>query len=199
MKDDDYKPWEDPHSIWKTEAAFNSYLRSGIRKALWSRYPVKINWKNEACRPVSDLERKSGKFHPSTKFVGACTYCNEAFPKSKLEVDHISQASQVKLSFETVGEFIQNTLCASDNFCLTCKPCHKIKSHQEKNPNMTFEEARIDKDVIDKMKMKVDAQKKQLLRYGFSEDEITNKEKRRACFSKHLTMLAEEKKKRLGK
>lgn len=182
----DYKPWEDPHSIWKTEAAFNSWLRGSVRKAVWSRYPVKVAWKNAACRPVTDLERKSGKFHPSTKFVGDCVYCNEAFPKSKLEVDHIEQASQTKLSYSTVGEFIQNTLCSSDNFCLSCKPCHKIKSHAEKK-GLTFKEAKIDKEVILKCKQKTDAQIRQLKHIGFTDDEISNATKRRECWTKYLT------------
>ena len=41
------QPWEEFPDIWKTKAAFFAWLRGGLRRAVWEKYPPKIKFKNE--------------------------------------------------------------------------------------------------------------------------------------------------------
>ena len=182
----DYKPWEDEHTIWKTESSYMGWVRSGLRKSVWQRYPIKLNWKKAIAQPLTDAQRKSGEFHTSTKSVIQCVFCETWFPASKIEVDHIEEATSEKLTFDTVESFFYGLVCPSTNYQGACKDCHKCKSHMIRYGFETMEDAKLDKDIIAAMKIKVPKQKQQLLRYGFTEEEITNKEKRKECYRKHI-------------
>lgn len=75
-------PWETHSHIWKTKAAFFSYLRGNLRKAIWDTYPVKLDFKNNnVSAPPPDYKgrAKSGAY---------CSLSGEWVPKSYLEVDH---------------------------------------------------------------------------------------------------------------
>lgn len=145
----DKNPWETPEGsqVWKTSSEYFTWLRGALRR-IWSDYPLRKVWKKEQLRPVTKEERASKKFHPSTKNVGECHYCKEDFAGSKLECDHVEGSSGCR-SYETASDFLWH--CAGDNgdnWVLACKPCHKIKSHQESRGFSTFEEAAADKQAI---------------------------------------------------
>jgi len=70
-------------SVWKTRAAFFSWLRGGLRRAVWEKYPPKLMFKNAQCLPPPEGytgKAKSGK---------PCALTGEWTGKSKLEVDHL--------------------------------------------------------------------------------------------------------------
>ena len=147
-------PWEDPNSVWKTEAQYFTWLRGSLRK-LWSDYPLRQEWKKKSLRPVTQQERESKKFHPSTKNVGQCVFCKEWFPGSKLQVDHM-ESSDGCHNYETAEKFLW--YCGgltSDHFQLSCVPCHKIETYREKQ-GISFEEARATKEAIAIQKQKQD-------------------------------------------
>lgn len=73
------------------------------------------------------------------------------FPASKLEVDHVEQAGSCN-SWETAYEFLYKLLDCNDNWVLTCKPCHKIKSYAERM-DISFAEAYVAKKAIEVMKL----------------------------------------------
>lgn len=164
-----YKPWESPEGkiVWKNEAAYWEWLRGALRR-LWSDYPLRKQWKNSQLRPVTAEEKLRKVFHPSTKKVGMCVFCKQEMAGSKLECDHVVE-SEGCTSEETAVNFLWH--CGGqtgENFQLACKPCHKIKSHQVKKGFTTFEEAALDKQIIqwEKDNKGIAKQRKLLESYG---------------------------------
>lgn len=146
--------WKHPLSIWKTKSEYFIWLRGHMRR-IWADFPLRAEWKKTQLRPVTKEERLAKVFHPSTKSVGQCYLCKGWFSASKLECDHI-QASEGCYDFETAQKFLWH--CAADdpaNWALVCKPCHKVKSHAERQ-GLTFEEAQVEKETIAIIKAKKD-------------------------------------------
>lgn len=147
-------PWTTPEGskVWKdskgnpSEALYWQWLRGALRR-LWSDYPLRKVWKQSQLRPVTQEEKEAKLFHTSTKNVGQCSFCKEWMAGSKLECDHLVE-SEGCTSKETAESFLWHCggLVAED-FRLACKPCHKIRSHQQKTGG-TFEEAAIQKEII---------------------------------------------------
>ena len=111
------------------------------------------------------------------KSLGVCHYCSESFGKSALEVDHVKQAGQCN-SWETAQQFLRNLLDCNDNWVLACKPCHKIKSYSEAH-DLTFEEARQAKKVIEIMKQPVKSILAFCQDYEYDVSTLTNAAKRK--------------------
>ncbi len=151
-------PWETPEgkAIWPTEAKYWEWLRGSLRR-LWSDYPLRKEWKKRQLRLVTKEEREANLYHPSTKHVGQCSFCNEWMAGSKLECDHLVE-SQGCTSKETAESFLWH--CGGltgDAFRLACKPCHKTRSYQQRVGG-SFEEAKIQKQAIAIMNEKNDKQ-----------------------------------------
>lgn len=165
------EPWENHPEIWKTKAAFFTYLRGGIRQ-IWSRYPAKLAWKSE------QMQLPPKGYTGRAKKMGTCHYCKNLFAASSLEVDHVDQAGTCN-SWDTAAEFLHALLDTNGNWVLACIPCHKIKSYAER-AGVNFEEAIIQKRVIEVMK-----DKQALLalckKYGYNVSTLTNATKRKAA------------------
>ncbi len=135
------KPWEEYPHIWKTEAAFWSYIRGALRRGLWEKSPIKLDFKNKACTPPPKGytgRAKSGSY---------CALTNEWTGKSKTEVDH-KKGHMRLLSWEDVLDFVLHLVPPPDSLQLVDKEAHKIKSYAERT-GMSFEEALIEKKAID--------------------------------------------------
>jgi len=142
------KPWETPEGaeVWKTEAQYWTWLRGAVRR-IWADYPLRKVWKRGQLRPVTTEERLAKVFHPSTKNVGQCSFCEEWMAGSKLECDHLVESDGCT-SKATAESFLWH--CAglvAEHFRLACKPCHKIQSYAQKM-DIPFEEAVTEKKVI---------------------------------------------------
>jgi hypothetical protein len=133
-------PWELYPHIWKTKAAFFSYVRGALRRALWEKYPVKLEFKNETCTPPP--LGYTGRAKSGTD----CALTGEWEGKSKLEVDHIEGNKSLR-EWEDVLPFVQHLCTTKDNMQLVKKEAHKIKSYADRQ-GITFEEAVIIKDAI---------------------------------------------------
>lgn len=142
------QPWEKYPNIWKSESDYWNYLRGSFRR-IWSRYPVKLEFKkNQAYLPPADYKGRAKK-------MGSCALCGEQnIPISKLEVDHKSQVGSFN-SRETAFEWFWELLCEEENMQLVHKDCHKIKSYADRM-GITFEKAKLEKEVILICKMKLD-------------------------------------------
>lgn len=165
------QPWEAYPKIWKSQAAFFTYLRGQLRLT-WSRYPAKLKWKASHLVPVPP------GYTGRAKKLGKCHYCGEMFAASHLEVDHVHQAGSCN-SWETAAEFLYNLLNCNDNWCLSCKPCHKTKSYAEKQ-GLDFEEARLQKRAIEVLKKH---STKKIVEFcvknGYNASSLSNAQKRR--------------------
>ncbi len=136
----DYKPWEEYPEFWKTEASFWSYLRGCLRRGIWEKSPIKLDFKNKAChKPPKGYtgKAKSGVICPlSGVFVG----------KSKSEVDHCF-GNQSLTAMEDILPFIMHLVPPKGSLQLVEKEAHKIKSYAERI-GVTYEEAVVIKQAI---------------------------------------------------
>lgn len=147
MNKEEYKPWEAYSHIWKTQAAFMSFIRGGVRRGLWMRHPVKLEFlqKNRIRAPIG---RKT-KNHPEGQEVWACkcSQCGGIFRQSDVEVDHIVGNHSLK-TIDDLDNFLRQIVYIKDEeLQIICKGCHKIKSYAEKE-GISFELAKATKEVI---------------------------------------------------
>lgn len=175
---DHLKPWE-WSSAWKTKAAYFSWLRGQIRR-IWTKYPVKADFKRSRLRPVTQEEREQKLFHPSTKQVGQCEHCRKWFPGSKLEVDHITPTEGCT-SIGGAQEFLLRMAAEPvSNMSLLCKEHHNVKSYADLM-GISIEEAIIQKAVLAAEKKHGKGLQRWLISKGFPPEDTSNKPKRRDC------------------
>lgn len=140
------KPWlEFPH-IWKTEAAFLSYVRGGIRRSLWNKSPIKLEFVKVARKRIVNPVAANRKRFPEV-WGATCYACGKDFATKDMEVDHLEGGHSLR-SLQDVQGFVEGIVCVSrEGLGMICKPCHKIKSYAEKQGLSQMEAAAI-KDAI---------------------------------------------------
>lgn len=150
-------PWEQWPQLWKSESAWLSYVRGGIRKGLWNRYGPKLEFLKSRLELRDNPNPKSKKRFPKVK-MGQCEECLEWFSQKDLEVDHCKGHNSMR-SAEEIGGFVQALLweCSLNDYALLCKPCHKNKSYAEAQ-GISLERARAEKTAIRLQKEKQDVQ-----------------------------------------
>ena len=133
-----------PH-IWKSKASFMSYLRGGVRRGVWLKHPVKLEFiKNNRERIPNPNPR--GKV--TEVWGGRCNACKNLFVQSKLAVDHIREFSASLKDVENIQTFVELiTLVTEDDLQFVCKECHDTISYSQKH-SCSFEEARVRKKHI---------------------------------------------------
>jgi glutaredoxin len=167
------EPWVAYPGIWKTSAAFWTYLRGAIRR-IWAVYPPKLSWKQ------SQLVTPPKGYTGRAKKLGKCHYCSQSFAASALEVDHVKQAGECN-SWETAYQFLYNLLDCNNNWVLACKPCHKVKSYAERT-GLDFKDAMAEKKAIEYVKShNTKQQLDYLVGLGYNARLLTNASKRRAA------------------
>lgn len=168
------EPWEEAPHIWKTKAAFFNFLRGNLRRAVWEKWPLKFEFKNEICQPPP--EGYTGR----ARSGAICALSGDWVGKSAAEIDHVSGNISLQ-DWDDVLPFIQHLCCSKDNMQYVSKEAHKIKSYAEKQ-GITFEEALAIKKAIEICKSKKD--KEFLLERGI--EPASNATKRRAQIEKEL-------------
>lgn len=126
---------------WKTESAFWTWVRGGLRRSLWMRHPNKIALLKE--------KRYKAPIGRGGRDVWAinCSICHTEHPQSGCEVDHREEAGSLK-SLDDVKGFVER-LCfvQPDDLRIVCKPCHRILTYASRY-GMTFAEAKKRKEAI---------------------------------------------------
>lgn len=132
-----------PH-IWKTESAFMSWIRGGIRRSLWNRHPVKLEFiKNNRIKIPNPNPR--GKV--AEVWGGVCALTGETHVIANLEVDHLEGNHSLR-SIDDINSFVAGiVLITEDDLQFVSKEAHKIKSYSEKY-NISFEQAKVEKMLI---------------------------------------------------
>lgn len=129
-----FEPWPK----WTTARAFG-FIRSALRGA-FNRYPPKYEAIKRAAslHPVLDpqgvhVRYKSGPRAGTRKHVNKyrCASCNELFAQNAVQVDHIIPAGSLK-TFSDLPEFARKLFCSVDGLQILCKPCHTIKTKEDK-------------------------------------------------------------------
>lgn len=134
-----------PH-IWRTEAAWWSYIRGCLRKA-WVRHPVKLEFiRNNRIRTIN--ERTGNEV-----WGGKCNRCNKKYVSKELQVDHIVPAGSLKSNKDIQG-FVERLLfVGEDDLQFLCKQCHRIITYSERyGVSLKAAEERINE--VDKRKKK---------------------------------------------
>jgi 5-methylcytosine-specific restriction endonuclease McrA len=147
-------PWEKYPDIWKTQSAFLSWIRGGVRRSLWNRHPIKL-------QTLSKLRYKIPNPNPRGKVThvwGAdCSLCGGCFPIKDIEVDHKTGNHSLN-TVDDIQSFIEGiVMVTEEDLQLVCKPCHSAKSLSDKR-GISFKEALTEKKIIDIIKSKQDRQ-----------------------------------------
>lgn len=134
------KPWEEYPHIWKTEAQFWTYVRGGLRRGLWEKSPIKLDYKNSNVGPPPSDYIGRGRKGAECSLSGVWTMT------SKLEVDH-KQGNVPVLGWNDLTDFITHIIPPPGSLQLVDKEMHKVKSYAERQ-GIPFEEALKRKCVI---------------------------------------------------
>lgn len=151
-------PWEAYPEIWATKSAFFSWLRGGLRRAIWEKYPPKISYKKKQLTKPPDGYVGKARSGAICALTGAWT------GNSKLQVDHIVGEASLR-DWDDVLPFIRHLCTNDDNMQLVEVEAHKVKSYAERH-NLTFEDALLEKKVISFRKLSATEQKKKLQEMG---------------------------------
>ena len=178
------KPWELKETPWKTEAAFWSYIRGGLRKALWNRNPIKILYM-KSVRFKAPLGVKSKKNPTGMVWAYNCEHCGGIFRQDAIEVDHKISAGSLK-GLKDLHIFVERLAMVSpDDLRILDKKCHKVYSYAD-SLGVSFEEAELRKEIIDLRRGGVSSVKEFLLSEGFVTKEINNEANRKLCFEVYI-------------
>ena len=109
-----------------TEARFKSFVTSALRAAS-RRWPPKYKALKEAF-VGRQVNAKTGKL----AMHYTCAECKKLFVATDVQVDHIKPVVDPKKGFVSWDSFIDRMFCEIENLQVMCKPCHKIKTDQEK-------------------------------------------------------------------
>ena len=123
-----------PFEHWPewTQAKFFGFLRSGLREK-FNRYPPKYEAIKKSSVSYWEGVYKTGPKKGQRKLVKRylCAQCEKLFLQKEVQVDHIIGAGSLK-TFEDLSGFASRLFCGVDGLQVMCKPCHLIKTKQEK-------------------------------------------------------------------
>ena len=109
-----------------TEARFKSFVTSALRAAS-RRWPPKYKALKEAFAGRK-VNAKTGKL----AMHYTCAACNKLYVATDVQVDHIKPVVDPKKGFVSWDIYINRMFCEIEDLQVMCKPCHKIKTDQEK-------------------------------------------------------------------
>lgn len=177
-----YRPWVEYNHIWKTESAYLSFIRGGIRRYLWSKNPIKLEFEKENKVPIPNDNPRSMKRFP-TVAGGRCEHCQGLFKQSEMEVDHRTGEHSLR-SIDDLQKFVEGiVLVRKQDLAMLCKPCHAIKTYAERY-GLTIDEAKPVKQAIDFEKKGVKKVVAFLNQNGYNA--ASNKDKRRDQLIDHF-------------
>ncbi len=160
-----------------TEKSLCTAIRSAVRQT-WMKHPTKLAYLYEHTYPDMNSATR-------TKWLCDCEMCGKAFKLADIEVNHKSGENSL-LSFDDMVPFVKSILGVGfDDIEVLCKDCHSCLTYSQRY-NVTLEEAKERKIVIQKLKQTVAKQKKELLAHGFRKTEISNESLRQQCYEQLL-------------
>lgn len=109
-----------------TEARFKSFVTSALRAAS-RRWPPKYKALKEAFAGRK-VNAKTGKL----AMHYTCAACKKLYVATDVQVDHIKPVVDPKKGFVSWDVYINRMFCEIEDLQVMCKPCHKIKTDQEK-------------------------------------------------------------------
>lgn len=179
---DKYEPWVSYPHIWKTESAYLSFIRGGIRRHLWSKNPIKLEFEKSVSVQIPNDNPRSKKRFP-TVAGGKCEHCGGLFKKTEMEVDHKTGEYSLR-SVSDMTSFLQGIVFVrKEDLAYLCKPCHGVKTYAERY-GMSLVDAKAEKQAIEMNKKPVKTVIAFLEKHGYNA--ATTKEKRRTQLVEHF-------------
>ena len=167
--------------IWKTESAYFSYLRGCIRLA-WVKNPVKLKFLNKHKKQIPNPNYGKPRNTKKTVLGATCEICLKDHPMKFIECDHRHGGNYSLRSVKDIQGFFESICIVTESeLRLVCKDCHGCLTYSAKE-GVSFEEAKIEKEVIEIIKQKKD--KLYLQQYGISVP--SNAAARRKAIVEHL-------------
>lgn len=160
-KHDEKMPWETEGSPWKTSSSYFSWLRGGLRR-VWNKHPHKLNLIKKHRRQIPNPNPKGNR---PTVWGGDCSMCGGEFVERLLQVDHIEPAGSLT-KVEDIQGFVERLLVVTeDSLRVVCVECNTALSLSERL-GITYEEALVERKVIEVSKLKADKQREWLIERG---------------------------------
>lgn len=179
---DEYKPWEEYPHIWKTKSSYMGWIRGGIRRHLWQHHPLKREVMADNMVMMKNTNTRSMKRFPMVKTY-KCEICEGMFRSTQVECDHIDGHHKLT-ELGDIQTFINNiVLIKKEHLRVLCKPCHVISSIADAR-NISFDEAVVEKEVIEFGKLKASKQVDKLKKMGYTPE--SNAKKRIEQIRQHL-------------
>lgn len=179
------KLWEIYPHIWSSESAYMSWLRGGLRRYLWAKNPVKLEFIKQNRIKIPNPNPK-GKV--KEVWGGVCALTGETHVIGDMEVDHISGNHSLK-TLDDLVPFVKGIVMITlEDLQLVSKEAHKIKSYAEKQ-GISFEEAMAEKFALQLLKEKKD--KEYLLKHSLPV-ESTQAKRRKVIVEHKLKQLKEQ-------
>lgn len=142
----EYRAWEAYPEIWKTEAMWMAWVRGGIRRGLWEKHPVKLEFMKSQTFPMVNTNPRSMKRFPTVAGVH-CAICRGEFRASDCQVDHIHGNHPLR-NMDDLRQFVEAMIMVkASDLQMVCKPCHEVKSYSERK-GISFEHAKAIKEAI---------------------------------------------------
>lgn len=108
----------------------NSAIRSALRRT-FSRSPVVQEVRKTVRREVPKFN-KDGSLAKKPKVEYQCAQCEEWFPGTEIEVDHIEAVIDPNQGFTGWKDFIDRLFCDKNNLRCMCKSCHKKVTDEQR-------------------------------------------------------------------
>jgi len=174
MVDNYPKPWEQCPHIWKSEAQFWTFVRGVLRKG-WSKHPVKLEFiKANRKRIINPVEKNRKRFPECWGMT--CNICKVDTVQNMIEIDHIGEGSSFTGLHDAEKYVAHLFLVDYTSIRPVCKTCHKIENQRQRK-GISFEEAAIEKEVINILKTE---SKEDVINFinmwDFEENYLTNNE-----------------------
>ena len=145
--------WNYEGSIWKSESAWFSWIRSALRRS-WNRHPTKIAKLKKELIQIPNPNPKSSTRFPTVK-GGKCSCCGGVFPlsggkkegkhKVTIQVDHLEPAGSLR-DIKHLQGFVERLFCVGlEDLALVCSVCNKTKDYAWKT-GLSFDVAKADKE-----------------------------------------------------
>jgi len=106
-----------------TEAAFWSWIRSGLRQ--------KSRWWKPAAEAKKRARRAYKGKNKRQKWEYKCANCKQHFKSTEVQVDHIVPAGTLK-SYNDLPGFVERLFCEVEGLQVLCSTCHDKKTKKER-------------------------------------------------------------------
>lgn len=109
-----------------SDAKWRAWIVSLLRRGS-TRFPNRFNALKQAKRGKK-INKATGRIAEHYE----CSICKEEYPAKQVVIDHIEPVVCPIQGFISWDVYIERMFCKEDNYQCICKPCHKIKSEEER-------------------------------------------------------------------